>query len=91
MGDNNDVLPSYPASYTSANIISVASITSTGARSSFSNFGATSVDIGGWQHRQGWWRGNGCMLLLERAAAAFLCQTNASGMPAAASYKSHTF
>jgi subtilisin family serine protease len=46
VGDNNDVTPNYPASYTSANIISVASITSTGGRSSFSNYGATSVDIG---------------------------------------------
>jgi len=46
VGDNNDATPSYPASYTSANIISVAAITSTGAKSSFSNYGATSVDIG---------------------------------------------
>jgi len=46
VGDNNDVTPSFPASYTSSNIISVAAITITGAISSFSNFGATSVDIG---------------------------------------------
>lgn len=45
IGDNNDVIPFYPASYTNANIVSVASITSTGTRSSFSNYGATSVDI----------------------------------------------
>lgn len=44
--NNNDTSPSYPASYTNANIIAVASITNTGAISSFSNFGATSVDIG---------------------------------------------
>ena len=44
--NNNDVSPSYPASYASANIIAVASITSTGALSSFSNYGATSVHIG---------------------------------------------
>ncbi|MFM6975630.1 MAG: S8 family peptidase [Sphingobacteriaceae bacterium] len=43
---NIDVTPSYPASYTNSNIISVASITSTGGLSSFSNYGATSVDIG---------------------------------------------
>ncbi|MEO5569176.1 MAG: S8 family serine peptidase, partial [Gemmatimonadaceae bacterium] len=36
----------YPAEYTSANVIAVASITNTGAISSFSNFGATTVDIG---------------------------------------------
>lgn len=46
VGDNNDTTPSYPASYNNANIIAVASITSTGARSSFSNYGPTSVDIG---------------------------------------------
>lgn len=43
---NNDVSPFYPATYTSPAIISVASITNTGAISWFSNYGATSVDIG---------------------------------------------
>jgi subtilisin family serine protease len=46
VGDNNDATPSYPASYPNANVIAVASITSSGARSSFSNYGATSVDLG---------------------------------------------
>ncbi len=36
----------YPAEYASANVIAVASITSTGGISSFSNYGATTVDIG---------------------------------------------
>jgi subtilisin family serine protease len=36
----------YPAEYTSANVLTVASITSTGAISSFSNYGATTIDIG---------------------------------------------
>ncbi len=45
-GKDNDASPSYPASYTNSNIIAVASITNTGAISSFSNYGATSVDIG---------------------------------------------
>jgi len=44
--DNNDILPSYPASYTNSNVIAVASITNTGNMSSFSNFGINSVDIG---------------------------------------------
>lgn len=44
--NNNDALPSYPASYASANIIAVAAITSTGGLASFSNYGATSVHIG---------------------------------------------
>lgn len=46
IGDNNDVTPNYPSNYPNANIIAVASITSTGARSSFSNYGLTTVDIG---------------------------------------------
>jgi thermitase len=45
-GRNNDTTPNYPSNYTNANVIAVASITSTGARSSFSNFGASTVDIG---------------------------------------------
>ncbi len=45
-GSDNDVTASYPSGYTSANIIAVASITSTGALSSFSQYGATTVDIG---------------------------------------------
>lgn len=36
----------YPAEYPNANVISVASITSTGGLSSFSNYGATTIDIG---------------------------------------------
>ena len=46
VGDNNDAAPSYPASYTNSNVISVAAITRTGARASFSNYGRTSVDLG---------------------------------------------
>jgi subtilisin family serine protease len=45
-GTDNDASPHYPSSYPNANIIAVASITSTGALSSFSNYGATTVDIG---------------------------------------------
>ena len=36
----------YPAEYTNANVIAVASTTNTGAISSFSNYGATTIDIG---------------------------------------------
>lgn len=42
---NIDSFPFYPASYTSAGLISVASLNSNGAMSSFSNWGATSVDL----------------------------------------------
>jgi subtilisin family serine protease len=45
-GSNNDASPFYPSSYTSPNIISVASMTRFGGRSSFSNYGATTVDLG---------------------------------------------
>ncbi|MCX7638423.1 MAG: S8 family serine peptidase [Cyclobacteriaceae bacterium] len=44
--NNNDSSPSYPASYSNSNIIAVASIDNNGALSSFSNYGATSVDLG---------------------------------------------
>jgi subtilisin family serine protease len=43
---NIDTSPSYPASYDNDNIIAVASITSAGDLSSFSNYGSTSVDLG---------------------------------------------
>jgi subtilisin family serine protease len=45
LGDNNDYTPSYPASYNLDNIVSVAAISSNGALTGFSNFGASSVDI----------------------------------------------
>ncbi|MCK6616172.1 MAG: S8 family serine peptidase [Cyclobacteriaceae bacterium] len=44
--NDNDASPSYPASYNNSNIIAVASIDSNGALSSFSNWGATTVDLG---------------------------------------------
>lgn len=44
--NNNDANPSYPASYPNSNIIAVAAITSAGALGSYSNYGATSVDLG---------------------------------------------
>lgn len=43
---DNDVTASYPSGYPNANIIAVASTTSTGGLSSFSQWGATTVDIG---------------------------------------------
>ena len=51
IGDNNDATPSYPSGYvcqsTSGDcVISVAAITSSGAKSGFSNYGANSVDLG---------------------------------------------
>ena len=36
----------YPAEYTSANVLTVAALTSTGALASYSNYGATTIDIG---------------------------------------------
>jgi subtilisin family serine protease len=46
VGDDNDTSPHYPSSYANSNIIAVASITKDGSKSGFSNYGATSVDIG---------------------------------------------
>ena len=43
---DNDAALSYPASYDVNNVIAVASITSGGALSSFSNYGETQVDLG---------------------------------------------
>lgn len=43
---NNDATASYPSNYNIANVVAVASITNTGALSSFSNYGATQVDLG---------------------------------------------
>lgn len=45
-GTNNDVTASYPSNYTSANVIAVAAINKSGALSSFSQYGATTVDLG---------------------------------------------
>ena len=45
IGDNNDLEPIYPASYTSPNIISVAALDRSGRLAYFSNHGANSVDI----------------------------------------------
>ncbi len=45
-GTNNDVTASYPSNYNSPNVIAVAAITSTGALASFSQYGATTVDLG---------------------------------------------
>ena len=44
--NNNDSWASYPASYTTDNIISVAATTRTDGLANFSNYGATSVDLG---------------------------------------------
>ena len=52
VGDNNDSVASYPSNYNTTAavgwdaVIAVAAITSSGARSSFSNYGAQTVDIG---------------------------------------------
>jgi subtilisin family serine protease len=42
---NNDITPTYPHALDSDNIISVGSITSSGSRSSFSNYGQNTVDL----------------------------------------------
>ncbi len=44
-GYNTDSTPYYPASYDSPNILSVAAVDKKGSLASFSNYGATSVDL----------------------------------------------
>ena len=44
--NNNDASPTTPCTLPNPNLICVASVTNTGARSDFSNFGATTVDVG---------------------------------------------
>jgi subtilisin family serine protease len=52
VGDDNDRVASYPSNYSTHAgagydcVIAVAAITNTGAKSGFSNYGATTVDIG---------------------------------------------
>lgn len=46
IAQNNDKKPNYPSNYPNDNVIAVAAITKTGAKSSFSNYGLTTVDIG---------------------------------------------
>jgi len=43
---NNDLVPHFPSSFDAPNVIAVASTNQTDALSSFSHFGATSVDLG---------------------------------------------
>jgi len=43
---NNDLVPHFPSNFNSSNIISVAATNSVDAVSSFSHFGATTVDLG---------------------------------------------
>ena len=45
-GTDNDTTPSYPSGYDVANVIAVAAIDKTGALASFSQYGATTVDLG---------------------------------------------
>ncbi|MDM5272165.1 S8 family serine peptidase [Sulfurovum sp. zt1-1] len=44
-GTNNDATPTYPASYTTANVVSVAASDINGNLASFSNYGMISVDL----------------------------------------------
>jgi len=43
---NNNLIPFYPANYNAPNVVSVAATTITDARSSFSNYGSSTVHLG---------------------------------------------
>jgi subtilisin family serine protease len=44
-GSDNDATPSYPSNYNAPNVIAVGALTKTGGVASFSNYGATTVDL----------------------------------------------
>jgi len=46
VGDNNDATPHYPSSYNLDNVIAVAATNRNDGKPGFSNYGATSVDLG---------------------------------------------
>ena len=46
VGDDNDTTENYPANYDVPNVIAVAAIDKGGALAAFSNYGATTVDLG---------------------------------------------
>jgi subtilisin family serine protease len=45
-GQDNDATPAYPSGYSNSNIIAVAALQSDGGLASYSQYGATTVDIG---------------------------------------------
>ncbi len=45
-GENNDLEPTYPCNYAAANLVCVAATTQSDGLASFSNYGASSVDLG---------------------------------------------
>ncbi len=45
-GANNDSTPFYPSNYTASNVVAVAATDNNDQRASFSNYGATTVDLG---------------------------------------------
>jgi subtilisin family serine protease len=45
-GSNNDITPSYPASYNAPNVVAVAATDNRDGLASFSSYGASSVDLG---------------------------------------------
>ncbi len=65
---DNDTTPTYPASYDLGTVISVAAIHQGSARSGFSNFGPTSVDLGA--------PGTGIYSTLPNGAYGFLSGTS---------------
>src|SRR2546428_13355604 len=45
-GANNDITPFYPATYNAPNVVAAAATDNNDMLASFSNFGATTVDLG---------------------------------------------
>jgi subtilisin family serine protease len=78
IGDNNDLMPFYPASYNLPNIISVAATDQDDRRVPFSNFGPNSVHVAApgvyiWSTVPSWWsecQGYGVLTTMEGTSMA---------------------
>ena len=75
---NNDVIPRYPSSYDVPNVIAVAASTPTDDLAGFSNYGATSVDLGA--------PGSSIYSTLENGSYGYLSGTSMAAPQVAGAY-----